>query len=106
MSKRQKNSYDSDEDKSEARLDVWLWRARFIKTRSEAARFITSGKVRLTRAGKTRRLKKAHTNVRPGDHITFMRAQKLFSVQVEAAGTRRGPAPEAQTLYSHTQPQD
>ena len=106
MSKRQKDQLDSDEANREARLDVWLWRARFIKTRSEAARFITSGKVRLTRAGKTRRLKKAHTSVRPGDHITFIRSQKLFSVQIEAAGTRRGPAPEAQTLYSHIEPQD
>lgn len=82
------------------RLDVWLWRARFIKTRSEAARFITSGKVRLTRAGQTRRVRKAHTAIRPGDQITFMRSEQLFRVQMEAAGTRRGPAPEAQSLYT------
>ena len=29
------------------RADVWLWRARFFKTRSLAARFLDEGKVRL-----------------------------------------------------------
>ncbi len=33
------------------RLDVWLWRARFFKTRGLAARFLEDGRVRLTRRG-------------------------------------------------------
>ena len=33
------------------RVDVWLWRARFFKTRSLAARIIEEGGVRLSRAG-------------------------------------------------------
>jgi len=33
------------------RADVWLWRARFFKTRSLAARAIEDGGVRVTRRG-------------------------------------------------------
>ena len=36
------------------RVDVWLWRARFFKTRSLAAKFVEEGRVRLTR-GRPRR---------------------------------------------------
>lgn len=82
------------------RLDIWLWRARFIKTRSEAARVVQAGKVRLTRGGQTRRVTKAHTALTPGDVLAFMRGSKLMHVQMLNAGTRRGPASEAQTLYS------
>ncbi len=45
------------------RADVWLWRARFFKTRSLAARFVDDGRVRLTRAGQESRLDKC---ARPG----------------------------------------
>jgi ribosome-associated heat shock protein Hsp15 len=47
----------------------------------------------------TERTKKAHTLVRPGDGVTFMRGKELLSIRMNHAGTRRGPAPEAQTLY-------
>jgi len=60
---------------------------------------ISTGKVRLTRNGQTDRTKKPHTLIRPGDSVTFMRGAELLSVRMSAAGTRRGPAPEAQTLY-------
>ena len=60
---------------------------------------IASGKVRLTRNGKTERTRKPHTLVRPGDGVSFMRGAELLSVKMTAPGTRRGPATEAQTLY-------
>lgn len=82
------------------RLDIWLWRARFIKTRAEAARFIGKGKVRLMRAGESRRITKSHFKVRAGDRVTFMRAENLVDVEVIAIGTRRGPYSEALELYA------
>ena len=33
------------------RIDVWLWRARFLKTRALAAKFVEDGRVRLERPG-------------------------------------------------------
>jgi len=60
---------------------------------------ISKGKVRLTRNGQTERTKKPHTLIRPGDGVTFMRGTELLSIRMKTAGTRRGPASEAQTLY-------
>ena len=87
-------------------MDVWLYRTRLLKTRTGAARLIASGKVRLTRNGQTDRTRKPHTLIRPGDGVTFMRGAELLSIRMMAAGTRRGPAPEAQALYERLGPVD
>ena len=87
-------------DGQSVRLDIWLWRARFIKTRAQAGRFIGKGKVRLERAGQTTRITKSHFKVRQGDRVTFLRAEQLVDVEVVALGTRRGPYSEARELYS------
>jgi ribosome-associated heat shock protein Hsp15 len=82
------------------RLDVWLWRARFFKTRALAARFLEDGRVRLTRSGSAEmRVDKASRTVRPGDHLVFAIGGRLFAITVQALGERRGPASEAHELY-------
>jgi ribosome-associated heat shock protein Hsp15 len=81
------------------RLDVWLFRTRLCKTRSEAQKLIGKKKLRLTRAGETNRVSKPHFHIRPGDQVSFMRHQRLTHVEMIASGTRRGPAPEARSLY-------
>lgn len=82
------------------RADVWLWRARFFKTRTLAARTIEDGGVRIARAGARLPLDKPSRALRPGDVLTFSQGPRWLAVKVEALGERRGPAPEAQTLYS------
>ncbi|MBN9318447.1 MAG: RNA-binding S4 domain-containing protein [Caulobacterales bacterium] len=82
------------------RADVWLWRARFFKTRSMAARFIEEGRVRLVRGGAETRLDKPARTLKPGDGVVFALGGRLIAVKVEAAGERRGPAEEARSLYS------
>ncbi|MEI4232127.1 RNA-binding S4 domain-containing protein [Roseovarius sp. D22-M7] len=77
------------------RLDKWLWHARFFKTRSLAARQVSSGHVRVN--GK-RVSKPAHA-VGAQDVLTFVQGDAVKVVRVRDPGTRRGPAPEAQTLY-------
>jgi ribosome-associated heat shock protein Hsp15 len=77
------------------RLDKWLWQARFFKTRGLAAQLIERRKLRLNREVVT----KSHYRVRPGDVLTFPQGANVRVVRVLALGTRRGPAPEAQTLY-------
>jgi ribosomal 50S subunit-recycling heat shock protein len=84
-----------------ARADVWLWRARFFKTRSMAARFIEDGRVRLTRAGQESRLDKPARTIKLGDHLVFALGGRLIAVIVEGLGERRGPAAEARALYSN-----
>jgi ribosome-associated heat shock protein Hsp15 len=82
------------------RADVWLWRARFFKTRSLAARFIESGAVHLTRGGAESRIDKASRTVKVGDGLVFALGGRLTAVRIEGCGERRGPASEARGLYS------
>jgi len=86
-----------------ARVDVWLWRARFFKTRSMAARFVEDGRVRLTRAGQESRLEKSSRPVKVGDTLVFAVGGRLIAVTVEGLGERRGPPAEARSLYSALQ---
>lgn len=84
---------------STARLDVWLWRARFFKTRALSARMCASGHIRLERFGQVSRVDKSSQAIRSGDRLIFALGTRLFDIEVLDIGERRGPAPEAQLLY-------
>lgn len=81
------------------RIDVWLWRARFYKTRGIAARAVEDGRVRLTRAGGTTRVDKPSRAVRVGDELVLAVGARVVALTVERLGERRGPAAEARALY-------
>jgi ribosome-associated heat shock protein Hsp15 len=81
------------------RIDVWLWRARFFKTRAQAARAVEDGAVRVSRAGQSKSLDKPGTLVRRGDGLTIGVNGRLRTLEVAALGERRGPASEARGLY-------
>lgn len=78
-----------------ARLDQWLWRARFYKTRGLAAEACAAGKIRVNGA----RTRKPGCAVKLGDALTFVRGGRVHTVEIVAFGERRGPAPEARGLY-------
>ncbi|MES1198829.1 MAG: S4 domain-containing protein [Pseudomonadota bacterium] len=82
------------------RIDVWLWRARLVKTRASAAALVTEGAVRLVRPSSSRALDKASHAVGPGDVLAFAQRGRLRLVRVEALGARRGPPAEARALYA------
>ncbi|MGZ3298223.1 MAG: RNA-binding S4 domain-containing protein [Asticcacaulis sp.] len=86
------------------RIDVWLWRARFFKTRALSARFADSGHVRLERFGHITRVEKASQAVKTGDRLIFAIGARLVDIEVMEGGERRGPAPEAQSLYRSATP--
>lgn len=94
----QKPNNESQDDAG-CRLDVWLFRTRIYKTRSLATKMILAGKIRITRNGRTERMRKPGLHLKPGEYVTFMRGQKLMEIEMVSAGTRRGPAAEAQSLY-------
>jgi len=81
------------------RLDKWLWHTRFFKSRSLAAAAVR-GPLRLN----GHPVSKPAQPVRPGDVVTFTQADRVRVIRVLAPGTRRGPAPEAQTLYEDLSP--
>jgi ribosome-associated heat shock protein Hsp15 len=92
-----------DAEGASCRIDVWLWRARFFKTRSLAAHVVEDGGVRLVRGEARSPIDKPSRAIRCGDVLTFAQGRKWVAVRVEALGERRGPAPEAQGLYSYMQ---
>jgi ribosome-associated heat shock protein Hsp15 len=81
------------------RVDVWLWRARFFKTRRLASRFIEEGRVRLHRDGAEVRIDKPSRPVRVGDGLVFALGGRVVAIRIADPGSRRGPAVEARTLY-------
>ena len=82
------------------RLDKWLWRARFCRTRTLAAKLAAAGKVRIAGAA----VFKAHHGVKPGDVLTFPLGPHIRTVRIRALGERRGPASEARELYEDLAP--
>jgi ribosome-associated heat shock protein Hsp15 len=87
------------EPSESCRVDIWLWRARFFKTRSLAARVVEDGGVRLRRGEARVTLDKPSRSVRGGDILAFSLGARWMAVRIEALGVRRGPAPEARMLY-------
>jgi len=88
----------NDTDAS-CRIDVWLWRARFFKTRSAAAEFVSTGQLRMTRGRTEVRLDKPARLIKIGDELVFAHQGRVTSVQVTGLGLRRGPPAEARGLY-------
>jgi ribosome-associated heat shock protein Hsp15 len=82
------------------RIDKWLWHARFFKTRGLAAKIVGAGRCRVNGTP----VAKPAFGIAPGDVLTFPQARRVRVIRVEALGERRGPAPEAQTLYSDLDP--
>lgn len=81
------------------RIDVWLWRARFARTRSLAAAMVEKGAIRLTHNGVQTRLDKPSRSVHPGDEVLFAQGGRLIAVRVVQMGERRGSAEDARALY-------
>lgn len=80
------------------RLDVWLWAARFFKTRALAKQAAAAGKVEVGGQGaKPSRL------LRPGDRLRIRRGEELFEIEVLGLSEKRGPARVARQLYAESE---
>ena len=86
------------EKSRQARLDKWLWAARFFKTRSLAAEAVEGGKVHLNGS----RTKPGHV-VQIGDELKIRRGPYEWIVTVRGISLKRGPASEVQALYEETE---
>lgn len=76
------------------RLDIWLWAARFFKTRSLAKHAVETGKVDV--GGQRAKSSRA---VRVGDVLAITRGEETYEVEVRGVSDQRGPAPVARMLY-------
>ncbi|WP_242118837.1 RNA-binding S4 domain-containing protein [Sphingomonas lacusdianchii] len=82
------------------RLDMFLWYARFAKTRSAAQAIAVKGLLRID----GRRIDRAHCPVRVGMVIAFPLNGRVQILRVDALPHRRGPPAEAATLYTRLEP--
>jgi ribosome-associated heat shock protein Hsp15 len=80
------------------RADIWLWAARFFKTRTLAKEALVSGRVEIK--GET--IKPARA-IRVGETLRIKRALEIFEVEVRGISDTRGPAPVAQLLYAESE---
>lgn len=85
-------------ERTKIRIDQWLWFARFVKSRSLAARLCGAGIVAINGVA----VKKPNQTVRVGDVVVFPQGGWQRTVRVIALGVRRGPAVEARLLYDET----
>ena len=76
------------------RLDVWLWAARFFKTRSLAKTAIENGKVDVS----GQRAKPAR-QVRVGDALRVVRGEESHFITIAALASKRGSATQATSLF-------
>lgn len=84
------------EQPDRCRIDLWLWHARFFRTRSLAAAAVAAGQVRVD----GNRVTRPARPVRPGDTLTFAQGNRIRLIRVEAMAYRRGPAEEAAALFT------
>lgn len=86
------------ESATSVRIDRWLWAARFFKTRSLAKDAIKGGKVEIDGHNA-----KPSATVHAGQHLHISKGEAVFEVVVDELADKRGPASQAETLYTETQ---
>jgi ribosome-associated heat shock protein Hsp15 len=79
------------------RIDVWLWAARWFRTRSLAKQAVVGGKVSVNGD-----VAKPAKLVHVGDRLVVERGRERYDVEVLVPAAERGPAKVAQTLYRET----
>ena len=77
------------------RIDKWLWHARVVRTRSDAAALADAGYVRLN--GK--RIPGNSQKVAIGDVVTLTLDRSVKVLRVQGFCERHGPAAAARGLY-------
>jgi len=83
------------------RLDRFLFFSRAVKSRTLAQKIIESGAIRVN----SERTERTDHKVGAGDVLTMSLHGRIVVWRILDAGTRRGPASEAQGLYEDLSPQ-
>jgi ribosome-associated heat shock protein Hsp15 len=82
------------------RLDKFLFFSRAVKSRTLAQKLIETGAVRVN----SERTERTDYKVGAGDVLTMSLHGRILVWRILDAGTRRGPATEAQGLYEDLSP--
>jgi ribosome-associated heat shock protein Hsp15 len=82
------------------RIDKWLWHARVVRTRSQAAALAAAGLVRIN----GQRIDAPSRPVRAGDVVTVALDRAVRVLKVVAFAERRGSAEDARALCAIIEP--
>ncbi len=82
------------------RVDKWLFFARIVKSRTLAQNLIRNGRLRVN----GNRIASPSATCKHADVLTVALDRQVKVLRVLAPGERRGPAPEARTLYEDLTP--
>lgn len=82
------------------RLDKWLWHARVVKTRTDAAALVAKGRVRVNGMRQT---SPGHA-VKAGEVLTIALDSRVRVLKVTGFADRRGDSAAAQAIYTDLQP--
>jgi ribosome-associated heat shock protein Hsp15 len=77
------------------RIDKWLWHARMVRSRTDAAKLTEAGFVRLNGV----RVRAPGHGVRSGDVVTLALDRRVRVIEVAGFCERRGAAAAARALY-------
>lgn len=77
------------------RLDLFVWHARFLRSRAAAAELVRKGHVRVNAL----RVTQPGYSLKPGDVLTLALPGRTWIVRVKAFSSRRGSAEEGLALY-------
>jgi ribosome-associated heat shock protein Hsp15 len=95
MSAADERDEDTPRTPGTQRVDKWLWFARVVKSRTQAAQLVADGKVRINRV----KVLKPSQTIKAGDVLTIAVRGRIDVLQVVEPGERRGPPTEARQLY-------
>ncbi|MBI1203925.1 MAG: RNA-binding S4 domain-containing protein [Rhodopseudomonas sp.] len=77
------------------RIDKWLWHARVVRTRSDAAALVEAGHARIN----GNRVRAPGHALRIGDVVTVALDRSVRVIEVAGFAERRGDAAAARVLY-------
>lgn len=77
------------------RLDKWLWHARVVKTRTDAAALVAKGRVRINGMRQT---SPGHA-VKMGEVLTIALDSRVRILKITGFADRRGDAVAARAIY-------
>ena len=84
----------SENNSNNIRIDIWLWRTRFFKSRSKAQKNIRLG-CRLN----SKKVFKSSSLLVKGDVIVFSRKENTYALRVLELGDGRKSFKDAKLLY-------
>lgn len=90
----------ADEPAQRQRIDKWLFFARIAKSRTLAQTWVEAGRVTVN----DERIRRPSADVKVGDRLEIMTAERDLVLIVKAPGESRRPYEEARLLYEDMSP--